>query len=59
MRCVAMKRNLKITLAGIAVNVILFGMKLVGGVLSGSLALLSDSFNSLNDIVASSRFSWQ
>jgi cation diffusion facilitator family transporter len=48
-----MKRNVKITLTGIAVNVILFAMKLVGGIRSGSLALLSDSFNSLNDIVAS------
>jgi cation diffusion facilitator family transporter len=48
-----MKRNVRITIAGIAVNAILFGMKLAGGIRSGSLALLSDSFNSLNDIVAS------
>jgi cation diffusion facilitator family transporter len=48
-----MKRSVRITILGIAANVVLFFLKLVGGVFSGSLALLSDSFNSLNDILAS------
>ena len=48
-----MKKNIKITILGIAANMILFAIKLFGGILSGSLALLSDSFNSLMDILAS------
>ena len=48
-----MKRSVRITIIGIAANVILFFMKLTGGIFSGSLALLSDSFNSLTDILAS------
>ena len=48
-----MKRNIKITILGIVANMILFAIKLIGGVFSGSLSLLSDSFNSLTDILAS------
>jgi cation diffusion facilitator family transporter len=48
-----MKRNVRITILGIVTNTVLFFLKLAGGILSGSLALLSDSFNSLTDIVAS------
>jgi len=48
-----MKRNLKIAIIGIVSNIILFIIKLIGGILSNSLALLSDSFNSLTDIVSS------
>jgi cation diffusion facilitator family transporter len=47
------KKHEKITIAGIVINAVLFAVKLLGGILSGSLALLSDSFNSLNDIIAS------
>jgi cation diffusion facilitator family transporter len=48
-----MKRHIKITVFGIVLNTFLFLIKLLGGIFSGSLALLSDSFNSLTDIVAS------
>ena len=48
-----MKRSVKITVVGLAFNALLFGIKLTGGILSGSLSLLSDSFNSLTDIIAS------
>ena len=41
-----MKRNIRITLIGVGVNIILFIMKLAGGLSSNSLALMSDSFNS-------------
>ena len=41
------------TLTGIAGNTLLFAVKGVIGVLSGSIALLSDAFNSLVDVVAS------
>ena len=48
-----MKRSIRITVFGIVTNIFLFLLKLTGGILSGSLALLSDSFNSLTDIIAS------
>lgn len=48
-----MKKSVKITVVGMALNTFLFGIKLSGGVVSGSLALYSDSFNSLTDIIAS------
>lgn len=48
-----MKKNVKITIIGIIFNAFLFGIKLAGGMLSHSLALLSDSFNSLTDIMSS------
>jgi cation diffusion facilitator family transporter len=48
-----MKKTIRITIIGILFNTILFGLKLTGGMLSGSLALYSDSFNSLTDIIAS------
>ncbi|UCB44376.1 MAG: cation transporter [Spirochaetota bacterium] len=48
-----MKITVKITIIGILCNTILFAIKLIGGILSGSLALYSDSFNSLTDIIAS------
>jgi cation diffusion facilitator family transporter len=48
-----MKKNIKITILGIIANTVLFALKLFGGIFSGSLALLSDSFNSLTDILAS------
>jgi cation diffusion facilitator family transporter len=48
-----MKRHIKITVFGIVLNTFLFLIKLLGGIFSGSLALLSDSFNSLTDILTS------
>jgi cation diffusion facilitator family transporter len=48
-----MKRRIKITVFGIVLNTFLFLIKLLGGIFSGSLALLSDSFNSLTDILTS------
>jgi len=47
------KSNVRITILGIILNTLLFAMKLIGGMMSGSLALLSDSFNSLMDIMSS------
>ncbi len=41
------------TLLNIVGNTALFALKLVAGILSGSIALISDSINSLNDIAAS------
>lgn len=49
----SVKKHEKITIAGIVINTVLFTIKLIGGILSGSLALLSDSFNSLTDIISS------
>lgn len=48
-----MKKSVKITILGIVFNTILFCIKLMGGMLSNSLALLSDSFNSLTDMMSS------
>jgi cation diffusion facilitator family transporter len=48
-----MKKSVKITVVGMVLNTFLFGIKLAGGIVSGSLALFSDSFNSLTDIMAS------
>ncbi len=48
-----MKKNVKTTIIGIIVNTFLFGIKFAGGMFSNSLALLSDSFNSLTDIMSS------
>ena len=48
-----MKRHVKITVFGIVLNTFLFLIKLLGSIFSGSLALLSDSFNSLTDILTS------
>lgn len=48
-----MRKKEKLTLLAVAVNILLFGLKLVAYMYSGSLAILSDSFNSLMDIVSS------
>lgn len=37
---------------GIALNIFLFGGKLLAGFLSGSLAVLADAFNNLSDFLA-------
>lgn len=41
------------TFLNIAGNTVLFALKLAAGILSGSIAIISDSLNSLNDIAAS------
>jgi len=48
-----MKKKLRIAVIGIILNIVLFIIKLIGGILSNSLALLSDAFNSLTDILSS------
>jgi cation diffusion facilitator family transporter len=47
------RRARRATLTGIAGNTLLFAVKGAIGVASGSIALLSDAFNSLVDVVAS------
>jgi len=47
------RRARRATLTGIAGNTILFVVKATIGVASGSIALLSDAFNSLVDVMAS------
>lgn len=50
----AMGRSEKIAIwMGIVANIILFGAKIVIGTMFNSIAIISDSFNSLTDIVAS------
>ncbi|MBI5049176.1 MAG: cation transporter [Deltaproteobacteria bacterium] len=41
------------TVIGLAGNIFLFAIKLIAGIISGSLALLSDAINSFTDIAAS------
>jgi cation diffusion facilitator family transporter len=47
-----MKRAEKTTLIGVFLNIILFIAKFIIGLLSNSLALMSDAFNSLGDIIS-------
>ncbi|HJR54340.1 MAG TPA: cation diffusion facilitator family transporter [Gemmatimonadota bacterium] len=47
------RRARRATLTGIAGNSVLFAVKATIGIVSGSIALLSDAFNSLVDVVAS------
>ena len=47
------RRARRATVTGIAGNTVLFAVKATIGVASGSIALLSDAFNSLVDVVAS------
>jgi len=48
-----MRKSKKITIWNIVLNSVLFFAKIIVGFISGSLAVLSDAFNSLIDIVAS------
>lgn len=41
------------TIIGLTGNIVLFAIKLIAGIFSGSLALISDAINSLTDIFAS------
>ncbi len=47
-----MQESEKITLLGIFLNTVLFIAKITAGLMSNSLAILSDAFNSLTDIVS-------
>ena len=48
-----MEKKEKLTLLAVAFNVLLFGLKISAYMYSNSLAILSDSFNSLMDILSS------
>ncbi len=47
------KSNVAVTIWGIILNIFLFIIKLIAGIISGSLALISDALNSLTDIFSS------
>ncbi|MEM3374000.1 MAG: cation diffusion facilitator family transporter [Candidatus Woesearchaeota archaeon] len=47
-----MKTSEKTTIIGVFLNIILFIAKIIVGLLSNSLAVLSDAFNSLGDIIS-------
>lgn len=47
-----MDKESQVSLAAWFINIILFAVKLAAGLLSGSLAVLSDAFNSLTDIIS-------
>jgi cobalt-zinc-cadmium efflux system protein len=38
--------------AGIAINVVIFAVQIVGGVLSGSLALITDALHNVTDVAS-------
>lgn len=48
-----MQKKETITIAGIFFNALLFAVKLIVGYLSNSLAVMSDAFNSLTDVISS------
>ena len=50
-RTVAEKRIKAVTYLSVAANIVLSGVKVVFGVLSGSIALIADGLHSLSDIV--------
>ena len=47
-----MQKSEQITLIGILLNILLFILKISVGLVSGSLAIMSDAFNSLTDILS-------
>ncbi len=47
-----MDKESRVSLAAWLINIILFAVKLAAGLLSGSLAVLSDAFNSLTDTIS-------
>ena len=49
-----MEKGQKVALLAICINLILFGMKYLFAVLSGSIALKAEAFHSLSDVIASS-----
>lgn len=49
-----MEKGQKVALLAIGVNLVLFGMKYLFAMLSGSMALTAEAFHSLSDVIASS-----
>jgi cation diffusion facilitator family transporter len=49
-----MEKGQKVALSAIGVNLVLFGMKYLFAVLSGSIALKAEAFHSFSDVIASS-----
>jgi cation diffusion facilitator family transporter len=47
-----MDKETKVSLVAWLTNIVLFAVKITAGLLSGSLAVLSDAFNSLTDIIS-------
>ena len=47
-----MDKETKVSLVAWLANIVLFAVKITAGLLSGSLAVLSDAFNSLTDIIS-------
>ncbi len=47
-----MDKETKASLVAWLINIVLFAVKITAGILSGSLAVLSDAFNSLTDIIS-------
>ncbi len=47
-----MDKSERISIAGIGLNLLLFIAKLFAGIITGSLSVLSDAFNSLTDIIS-------
>lgn len=47
-----MDKETKVSLVAWLINIVLFAVKITAGILSGSLAVLSDAFNSLTDIIS-------
>jgi len=47
-----MDKETKVSLVAWLINIVLFAVKITAGLLSGSLAVLSDAFNSLTDIIS-------
>ena len=47
-----MDKETRVSLAAWLINIVLFAVKITAGLLSGSLAVLSDAFNSLTDIIS-------
>lgn len=51
-----MEKGQKVALLAIGVNLVLFGMKYLFAVLSGSIALKAEAFHSLSDVIASALY---
>ncbi|MDD5096627.1 MAG: cation diffusion facilitator family transporter [Candidatus ainarchaeum sp.] len=47
-----MDKETKVSFVAWLINIVLFAVKITAGLLSGSLAVLSDAFNSLTDIIS-------
>ena len=52
------KKNVQITILGIFLNFFLFLIKIAAGLMSGSLALITDAINSFTDCLSSTMIFW-